>query len=106
LKFVASRKQDAIMLTAGSGGSMRGKAWFEGVSLDEVSADDGWPTREAVQTFGPAYRYPYGGWIYLHIEPTINASQHYMYLREIGLHSDSLHEALAIVPGASWRDSR
>ncbi len=68
LKFVASRRQDAIMLTAGSGGFMRGKAWFEGVSLDEISADDGWPTREAVQTFGPAYRYPSSGWIYLHIE--------------------------------------
>ncbi|HTC86742.1 MAG TPA: hypothetical protein VK686_00520, partial [Bryobacteraceae bacterium] len=86
LKFVASRKQDAIMLTAGSGGSMRGKAWFEGVSLDEVSADDGWPTREAVQTFGPAYRYPAAGWIYLHIEgkPYDRGYQHgYLMAKEV-----------------------
>src|SRR5579872_6189662 len=51
LKFVASRTQDAIMLTAGGGGSIRGKAWFEGVSLDEVSSAGEWPAREVVQTF-------------------------------------------------------
>ncbi len=68
LKFVASQSQDAILLTAGSYGSMRGKAWFEGVSIDEASGADMWPIRAAVQTFGPAYRYPSGGWIYLHIE--------------------------------------
>ncbi len=68
LKFVASRAQDAIILTAGCGGSIRGKAWFEGVSLDEATSTDAWPAREAVRTFGPAYRYPSGGWIYLHIE--------------------------------------
>jgi len=54
LRFVATRAQDSIVLTAGAGGSLRGKAWFEGVSLDEVSSADEWPTRDAVQTFGPA----------------------------------------------------
>ena len=68
LKFVASRASDSILLTAGSGGALGGRAWFEGVSLDEVSSQDEWPAREAVQTFGPAYRYPAAGWIYLHIE--------------------------------------
>jgi len=69
VRFVASRSQDQVLLMAGNGGSFRGKAWFEGVHLDEipVSADE-WPAREAVQTFGPAYRYPAAGWIYLHIE--------------------------------------
>ena len=52
-----------------SGGSFRGKAWFEGVQVDEIaSSGDEWPARDAVQTFGPAYRYPAAGWIYLHIE--------------------------------------
>ena len=68
LRFVASRAQDQILLTAGSGGAFRGKAWFEGVSLDEASPGDSWPARDAVRTFGPAYRYPAAGWIYLHIE--------------------------------------
>lgn len=68
LKFVASRAQDQILLEVGNGGSFRGKAWFEGVHLEEISSDGEWPARDAVQTFGPAYRYPAAGWIYLHIE--------------------------------------
>jgi hypothetical protein len=69
LKFVASRSQDQVVLMVGDGGSFQGKAWFEGVQLDEIpSSAEEWPAREAVQTFGPAYRYPAAGWIYLHIE--------------------------------------
>ena len=86
LQFIASRAQDAIVLTAGSGGALRGKAWFEGVSLDEASSADEWPAREAVQTFGPAYRYPSAGWIYLHIEgaPYERGYQHgHLMAREI-----------------------
>ncbi|HTS26714.1 MAG TPA: C45 family autoproteolytic acyltransferase/hydrolase [Bryobacteraceae bacterium] len=87
LKFVASRAQDQVLLSAGSGGALtRGKAWFEGVSLDEVSSADEWPTRDAVQTFGPAYRYPSAGWIYLHIEgaPYERGYQHgHLMAREI-----------------------
>jgi Phospholipase B len=36
--------------------------------LQEASSDADWPVKEAVQTFGPAYRYPAAGWIYVHIE--------------------------------------
>jgi Phospholipase B/Carbohydrate binding domain len=69
LKFVASHSEDQVLLMVGNGGSFRGKAWFEGVQVDEIpSSGDEWPAREAVQTFGPAYRYPAAGWIYLHIE--------------------------------------
>jgi len=69
LKFIASRSEDQVVLTVGSGGRFRGKAWFEGVHVDEIdSSSDEWPARDAVETFGPAYRYPAAGWIYLHIE--------------------------------------
>jgi hypothetical protein len=68
LRFTATSAQDSILLTAGKGGAFDGKAWFAGVTIDEVSAKDDWPSRAAVTTFGPAYRYPTGGWIYLHIE--------------------------------------
>ena len=68
LSFVAPRAEDEILLTVGAGGSFHGTAWFEGVSLEEAPPGDKWPIREAVQTFGPAYRYPAAGWIYLHIE--------------------------------------
>ena len=86
LRFVASRAQDQILLTVGNGGAFQGKAWFEGVSLDEISSQDEWPVREAVKTFGPAYRYPAAGWIYLHIEgqPYERGYQHgYLLAREI-----------------------
>ncbi len=56
------------MLVAGTGGAFEGKAWFAGVSIDEVSSKEDWPAPAAVTTYGPAYRYPTGGWIYLHIE--------------------------------------
>jgi hypothetical protein len=86
LRFVATRSQDQILLTAGSGGALKGKAWFEGVSLDEASPADSWPARDAVKTFGPAYRYPAAGWIYLHIEgkPYDRGYQHgYLMAKEI-----------------------
>lgn len=68
LRFIATRAQDNIVLTAGNGGAFDGKAWFAGVTIDETSSEGEWPVRAAVTTFGPAYRYPTGGWIYLHIE--------------------------------------
>ena len=66
LKFMATRAQDAIVLMAANGGLLRGKAWFEGITLDETASFG--PNKKAVKTFGPAYRYPTGGWTYLHIE--------------------------------------
>jgi hypothetical protein len=86
LRFVASRTQDQIQLSVANGGAFKGAAWFQGVSLDEVGAQDAWPAREAVQTFGPAYRYPAAGWIYLHIEgqPYERGYQHgHLMAREI-----------------------
>ena len=68
LRFIATRAQDNVLLTAGNGGAFDGRAWFAGVSVDETSSEGEWPARAAVTTFGPAYRYPTGGWIYLHIE--------------------------------------
>src|SRR5215471_3298024 len=86
LKFTATRAQDQIVFAVAQGGTFHGKAWFEGVSLDEASSDDAWPSREALRTFGPAYRYPSAGWIYLHIEgsPYERGYQHgYLMAREI-----------------------
>ena len=86
LRFVASRAEDQILLIAGQGGALQGKAWFEGVNLDEVSPAESWPARDAVRTFGPAYRYPAAGWVYLHIEgkPYDRGYQHgYLMAKEI-----------------------
>lgn len=86
LKFVASSAQDQVLLTVANGGSFRGKAWFEGVRVDEIDSSGEWPPSDAVQTFGPAYRYPAAGWIYLHIEgqPYDRGYQHgHLMAREI-----------------------
>jgi len=66
--FKATKAEDNILLIAGTGGTWEGKAWFAGISIDEASTSEDWPTRAAISTYGPAYRYPTGGWIYLHIE--------------------------------------
>jgi hypothetical protein len=68
LRFTATRAQDHILLSIANGGAFEGKAWFAGVSIDEASSQSDWPTPAAVTTYGPAYRYPTGGWIYLHIQ--------------------------------------
>ncbi len=86
LRFVASRSEDHIVISAGSGGALQGKAWFAAVNIDEVSPAESWPAREAVRTFGPGYRYPAAGWIYLHIEgkPYDRGYQHgYLMAKEI-----------------------
>ncbi len=67
LRFTAARAHDNIVLTVAYGGTFDGKAWFSGVTVDEAQADS-WPAPSAVATYGPAYRYPVGGWIYVHIE--------------------------------------
>ena len=86
LRFMATRASDNIVLSIANGGSFTGKAWFEGVNIDEASSQNEWPARAAVKTFGPAYRYPNGGWIYLHIEgePYARGYQHgYLMAKEI-----------------------
>jgi hypothetical protein len=42
LRFTATRAQDQIVLLAGNGGSIHGKAWFEGVSIEDVSTEGDW----------------------------------------------------------------
>jgi hypothetical protein len=68
LRFTATRAQDNIALTVAYGGTFEGKAWFSGVSIDDATGAESWPAPAAVTTYGPAYRYPVGGWIYVHIE--------------------------------------
>jgi hypothetical protein len=108
LNFTASRAQDQILLTVANGGEFQGKAWFEGVSVDEVSGADQWPVRDAVKTLGPAYRYPSAGWIYLHIEgePYERGYQHgYLMAREIPEYMERCAADMGTNP-AGWGNLR
>lgn len=53
LRFVASRTRDQILLTVGNGGSFSGKAWFEGIQLDEAAAGDDWPASRCRRDLWP-----------------------------------------------------
>src|SRR3984957_20444629 len=68
LRFTATRANDSIVLTVSYGGTFDGKAWFSGVAIEKATGAEPWPAPAAVTTYGPAYRYPVGGWIYVHIE--------------------------------------
>jgi phospholipase B-like protein len=91
LKFTATRSQDQIALEVADGGAFTGKAWFEGVAIEELAQVGGLPQKAALKTFGPGYRYPSAGWIYLHIEgePYDRGYQHgYLMAREIEQYID------------------
>ncbi|HEY3739020.1 MAG TPA: C45 family autoproteolytic acyltransferase/hydrolase [Bryobacteraceae bacterium] len=109
LRFTATRSQDEIVLMAANGGLLHGKAWFEGISLDETSSAAMWPNKKAVKTFGPAYRYPNGGWIYLHIEgePYERGYQHgYLLSKEIMGYMARGSAQLGNKSTADWNHSR
>jgi hypothetical protein len=110
LRFVATRAQDQILLTIANGGAFQGKAWFEGVTLDQASNASEWPVADAIRTFGPAYRYPAAGWIYLHIEgqPYDRGYQHgFLMAREIPEYLERCASDLGSKPDASgWGQFR
>ena len=86
LRFTATREQDRILCLAGAGGTARGKVWIDDMAIEEAAGEPEWPVRAAIETFGPAYRYPQAGWIYLHIEgkPYERGYQHgFLMAREI-----------------------
>ncbi len=90
LRFTATRPQDNIVLEVADGGAFSGKAWFEGVSLEEISTPD-LPQKATLRAFGPGYRYPRAGWIFVHIEgePYDRGYQHgYLMAREIEQYID------------------
>jgi hypothetical protein len=91
LRFTATRGDDQVVLNVGGGGAFTGKAWFEGISIEEVSQSSVLPQKASLRTFGPAYRYPRGGWLYVHIEgaPYERGYQHgYLLAREIEQYID------------------
>jgi hypothetical protein len=91
LRFTATRADDQVVLNVAGGGTFSGKAWFEGVAVEEVAQSAVLPQKATLRTFGPAYRYPRGGWLYVHIEgaPYERGYQHgYLLAKEIEQYID------------------
>lgn len=110
LRFTATRSQDQVQLAIAEGGAFKGKAWFEGVTVEEVSTAHDFPQKATLKTFGPGYRYPKAGWIYVHIEgePYDRGYQHgYLLAHEIEQYIDRC--AAQLDPKskeAAWRNGR
>src|ERR1700722_8318856 len=110
LRFTATRADDQVVLNVAGGGAFTGKAWFEGISIEEVAQSSVLPQKATLRTFGPGYRYPRGGWLYVHIEgaPYERGYQHgYLLAREIEQYIDRCASQLdAKSKVAAWNNGR
>ncbi len=110
LRFTATRADDRVVLNVAGGGAFTGKVWFEGISVEEVAQPAVLPQKATLRTFGPAYRYPRGGWLYVHIEgaPYERGYQHgYLLAREIEQYIDRCASQLdAKSKATAWNNGR
>lgn len=109
VEFTATRASDNIVLSVADTGSFQGDAWFQGVSLDESSPNSAFPKAASVRALGPAYRYPSGGWIYLHIEgkPYDRGYQHgFLMANEITSYIARCIAAFGGDPKTAWEQGR
>ncbi|HVP00657.1 MAG TPA: C45 family autoproteolytic acyltransferase/hydrolase [Bryobacteraceae bacterium] len=110
LRFMATRADDQVVLNVAGGGAFTGKAWFEGISIEEVAQSGVLPQKAALRTFGPGYRYPRAGWLYVHIEgaPYDRGYQHgYLLAREIEQYIDRCAAQLdARSKATAWNNGR
>ncbi|HQN07241.1 MAG TPA: C45 family autoproteolytic acyltransferase/hydrolase [Thermoanaerobaculia bacterium] len=66
--FVATTARDRVRLQLGRNGAATGTAWFDDVTLEEVTDVRELVPMETVRWHGPAFRYDEKGWIYVHVE--------------------------------------
>jgi hypothetical protein len=66
--FVATSAKDRVRLHLGLNGTATGTAWFDDVTLEEVTDVRELVPMETVRWHGPAFRYDEKGWIYVHVE--------------------------------------
>lgn len=108
--FVATEPEDRVRLHLGFNGKAKGKAWFDDISLEEVSDISGYIPMETVRWFGPAFRYDDRGWIFVHIEgkPYQRGCQYgYLLAEEIVSYIEKLaYEEDQNEPGSGWYQLR
>jgi hypothetical protein len=110
LRFTATRSRDQVVLAVAEGGAFHGRAWFEGVTLEQIAQSGDLPQKATLRTFGAGYRYPKAGWLYVHIEgePYDRGYQHgYLLAREIEQYIDRCAAQLDVKSRASaWNNGR
>jgi len=66
--FVATRGKDRVRLHVGHNGAASGKAWFDGVEVEELDDISEFIPMETVRWSHSGYRYDDRGWIFVHVE--------------------------------------
>ncbi len=108
--FFATRSQDRVRLHFGFNGTAVGTAWFDDIRIEQVDDISQYIPAEAVQWYGPAFRYNDRGWTFVHIEgePYARGVQYGSLLsREICLYIEKLAVgANTDNPKAGWSGMR
>jgi len=66
--FIATQSADRVRVHFGYNGTSTGKAWFDDVSVEEVTNIEEFIPPDTVRWFNSAYRFEDKGWIFVHIE--------------------------------------
>jgi hypothetical protein len=103
--FVATTAKDAVRLHLGLNGTATGTAWFDDVTLEEVTDVGELVPMETVRWHGPAFRYDEKGWVYVHVEGepyergfqygSLLADDMAEYARKLGVQEDPKNGAAA-----------
>ncbi len=108
--FFATQKQDRVRLHLGLNGKASGTAWFDDISMQEVTDISEYISPETVKWFGPAFRYTDKGWTFVHIEgkPYQRGFQYgHLLAREISAYMDKLSiRQNTDNPKAGWQELR
>jgi len=108
--FIAVSSEDRIRLNFGFNGTAQGTVWFDQIELYEEEDLRLLIPPETVQWFQKGYRFPYQGWIYLHLEgsPYERGLQHgwllseeiVAYMRKLAIRANEKD------PPAGWQQLR
>ncbi|RPJ57681.1 MAG: hypothetical protein EHM23_19760 [Acidobacteria bacterium] len=108
--FFATQKEDQVRLHLGLNGKASGKAWFDDLSLQEVTDISEYIAPETVKWFGPAFRYTDKGWTFVHIEgkPYQRGYQYgHLLAKEIAAYMEKLSvRQNTDNPKAGWQELR
>ena len=108
--FIATRGEDRVQLHLGRNGTATGTAWFDDVTVEEVTDVAALVAPETVRWRGEGFRYDDRGWIVLHVEGTpyargfqhgsLLADEIVAYLSKLAIQENSKE------PAAGWASLR
>jgi len=108
--FFATQKEDRVRLHLGLNGKASGEAYFDDLSIQEVTDIAEYIPPDTVKWFGPAFRYTDKGWTFVHIEgkPYQRGFQYgHLLAKEIAAYMEKLSvRQNTDNPKAGWQELR